>query len=205
MREKFKYAGEKDMEQKILKMTPDLARELLSKYDGNYSLLYPILKDEIDQYNYSLVDNPFPEEALFFEDDYLRYYLDILEREIPSKTVIDIGCQNGFQSYIFEDFDYIGIDCIQHKWFRDKGNYIESYFQDIDMDLSDKIVISNMSLGYFNKWGEGITDEEIVDKLKHCRWLYIGTTPRLISLLKPYFCEIKYFKNNGFPRAFLGK
>lgn len=192
-------------EQKTPKMTQELARELLSKYDGNHSPLYPILKDEIDQYNYPLVDNPFPEEFLFFEDDYLRYYLDILERKIPSKTVVDIGCENGFQSYIFADFDYIGIDCIQYKWFRDKGNYIESYFQDIDMDLSDKIVISNMSLGYFNKWGKGITDEEIVNKLKHCRWLYIATTPGLISLLKPYFGEIKYFKNNGFPRAFLGK
>ena len=192
-------------EQKTPKMTPDLARELLSKYDGNHSLLWPILKDEIDQYNYPLVDNPFPEEFLFFEDDYLRYYLDILEREIPSKTVVDIGCQNGFQSYIFEDFDYIGIDILEHKWFRNKGNYINDDFLNLNIDLSDKIVISNMSLGYFNTWSPGCTDEVIADKLKTCKWLYIGTTPRLIDLLKPYFNEIKFFKNGEFPNVFLGK
>ena len=72
------------------------------------------------------------------------------------------------------------------------------------MDLSDKIVISNMSLGYFNEWG-GITDEELANKLKVCRWLYIGTTPKLISLLTSYFGEIKYFENAGYPRVFLGK
>ena len=95
------------MKNQTIKMTPSFARELISKYDGNRSLLYPILKDEIDSYNYADKDNPFPYEFLFFEDDYLQYYLDIVERNIPSKTIVDIGCQNGFQSYIFEDFDYI--------------------------------------------------------------------------------------------------
>lgn len=193
------------MNRKTLNMTPELARELLSKYDGNYSLLYPILKDEIDQYNYEDEDNPFPWEFLFFEDDYLKYYLDILERKLPSRTVIDIGCQNDFQSYIFEDFDYIGIDCIRHKWFRNKGNYICDFFWNLDMDLSDKIAISNMSIGYFNEWGEGITNEKLAERLKECKWLYIGTTPELLGLLRPYFSECKYFENSGFPRAFLGK
>lgn len=195
----------KDMEQKTPKITPKLDRELLTKYDGNHSLLYPILKDEIDQYNYPVEDNPFPWDFLFFEDDYLRYYLDILERKIPSKVVVDIGCGNGFQSYIFAYFDYIGIDCIKHKWFRDKGNYIKDFFWNLDMDFSDKIVISNMSLGYFNEWNGGITDEKIADKLKTCHWLYMGAPTTLIGLLKPYFCEIKYFENGGFPRVFLGK
>lgn len=195
----------KDMERKTKKMTPELAKELLDKYDRNHSLLFPILKDEIVAYNYSDYENPFPQEFLFFEDDYLKYYLDIVDRKIPSKKVVDIGCQTGFQSYIFKDFDYIGIDCCKAKWFRDKGNYINDYFWNLDMDLSDKIVISNMSLGYFNEWDGGITDEELANKLKECRWLYIGTTPKLISLLTSYFGEIKYFEKGAFPRAFLGK
>ena len=194
-----------DMEQKTQKMTPELARELLSKYDGNHSPLYPILKDEIDQYNYNDEDNPFPYEFLFFEDDYLRYYLDIIDRKIPCQSIVDIGCGIGFQSYIFEDFNYIGVDCIKSKWFRDKGNYICDYFWNLDMDLSDKIVISNMSIGYFNEWGEGITNEKLAERLKECKWLYIGTTPELLGLLRPYFSECKYFENSGFPRAFLGK
>ena len=62
-----------------------------------------------------------------------------------------------------------------------------------------------MSLGYFNEWGKGVTNEKLTDKLKDCKWLYIGTTPELLGLLRPYFSECKYFENSGFPRAFLGK
>ena len=195
----------KDMEQKTPKMSPELARELLSKYDGNHSEIYPLIKEEIELYHYPSQDLPWPECFIFFENDYLEYYLDIAGRKIPCSTVLDIGCQNGFQSYIFEDFNYIGIDCIEHKWFRDKGNYVCDYFWNLDMGLSDKIVISNMSLGYFNEWGEGITNEKLAERLKECKWLYIGTTPELLGLLRPYFSECKYFENSGFPRAFLGK
>lgn len=186
-------------------MTSELVRELLEKYDGNHSVLYPILEDEIAEYHYLDHELPIPTEFLFFEGDYLQYYLDIMERQIPCDTILDIGCQNGFQSFIFEDFNYIGVDCICHKWFRDKGNYICDYFWNLDMDLSDKIVISNMSLGYFNEWGGGITDEELSDRLSCCQWLYIGTTPKLLNLLKPHFRECKYFKGGDFPRVFLGK
>lgn len=194
-----------DLEQITQKMTPQLAGELLSKYDGSHSVIYPVIKDEIDLYRYRNDELPFPYEFLFFEDDYLQYYLDIIDRKIPCRSIVDIGCEMGFQSYIFEDFNYIGIDCIKHKWFRDKGNYICEFFWNLDMDLQDKIVISNMSLGYFNEWGEGITNEKLAKRLKECKWLYIGTTPELLGLLRPYFSECKYFENSGFPRAFLGK
>lgn len=99
------------------KMTPALAQELLKKYDGNYSVLYPLLREEIATYHYPDSDLVFPNEFLFFEDDYLEYYLDIMKRKIPCGTILDIGCQNGFQSYIFEGFNYIGVDCFKHKWF----------------------------------------------------------------------------------------
>lgn len=195
--------GEDDVMSK--KMSPSLARKLLSKCDGNHSVIYPLIKDEITSYGYDCYELPFPEEFLFFEDDYLKYYLDIIDRDIPCKKVLDIGCQNGFQSYIFEDFEYTGIDCTKYKWFRDKGNYIRDFFWNVDLDLTDMIVISNMSLGYFNTWGRGITDEELAEKLSLCRWLYIATTPKLLSLLKPNFSECRYFEDSGFPRVFLGK
>lgn len=139
---------------KTPKMTESLARKLISEDNDARSLIYPIIRDELATYEYSGYDLPFPNEFLFFEKDYLEYYVDIIERRIPSRKVIDIGCENGIQSYIFEDYDYIGIDCIKYKWFRDKGNYINGFFQDIDLNFDDSIVISNMSLGYFNSWGE---------------------------------------------------
>ncbi|MCC2256346.1 hypothetical protein LKD70_18380 [Ruminococcus sp. CLA-AA-H200] len=186
-------------------MTPEFAKGLLSKYKGEGSVIYPFLKEEISTYGYTDEELPFPAEFLFLEGDYLRYYLDIFERNIPCRTILDIGCQYGFQSYIFEDFDYTGVDCIQHKWFRDKGNYIRGYFWDLDIDLKDKIVISNMSLGYFNNWGHGITDEMLAEILSQCRWLYIAATPELMALVKPYFRTCKYFETGEFPRAFFGK
>lgn len=187
------------------KMSPDLARKLLSNCDRNRSVIYPLLKDEIASYGYDKYELPFPNEFLFFEDDYLKYYLDIIDRKIPCRKILDIGCQNGFQSYIFEDFEYTGIDCTKYKWFRDKGNYIRDFLWNVDLDLSDMIAISNMSLGYFNTWGRGITDEELAEKLSVCRWLYIATTPKLLSLLKPHFSECGYFEGGEFPRVFLGK
>ena len=190
---------------KTPKMTESLARKFISEDNDACSLVYPLIRDELETYDYDDYDLPFPNEFLFFEKDYLEYYVDIIERRIPSRKVIDIGCENGIQSYIFEDYDYIGIDCIKYKWFRDKGNYINGFFQDIDLNFDDSIVISNMSLGYFNSWGNGISNEEIAEKLSVCRWLYIGTTPELLTLLKPHFKKCEYFKNDGFPRVYLEK
>ena len=136
---------------KTPKMTESLARKLISEDNDARSLIYPIIRDELVTYEYSDYDLPFPNEFLFFEKDYLEYYVDIIERRIPSRKVIDIGCDNGIQSYIFEDYDYIGIDCIKYKWFRDKGNYINGFFQDIDLNFDDSIVISNMSLLRFQR------------------------------------------------------
>lgn len=103
-----------------------------------------------------LTDNP------FFEGDYLWYYTDILEKDIPCRKIIDIGCVNGFQSYFLEGLSYTGVDCYRCHWFRDHGNYINGYFPDIDLDLSDSIVIVNMSVGYFNSWN-GTSNEAIAE------------------------------------------
>lgn len=186
-------------------MTAELAKFLLSKMNGNRSILYPILKEEIAAYHYQPEELSYPDEFLFFENDYLQYYLDICQRKIPCHTILDIGCQYGFQSYIFEDFDYIGVDCYPHRWFRDKGNYIKKYFWELNTNLSDKIVISNMSLGYFNEWGDGITNESLAKQLSQCKWLYIATTPELLALLKSYFNICKVFHDGEFPRVFFEK
>ena len=186
-------------------MTPKLANDFLSRSDGSWSVLYPILKEELAAHHYADQDLPFPYEFLFFEEDYIRYYLDIVNRNIPCNTVLDIGCQNGIQSYVFEDLTYIGVDYIRHKWFRDKGNYLCGDFLQMDIELSDKIVISNMSLGYFSDMEDEITNEQIAEKLSACRWLYAGVPPQLLELLKPRFDVCDYLVEGGFPRVFLGK
>lgn len=183
-------------------MTEKLAREILGDKNGNRSAIWPYIKDEILKMELPEEYLPFPGEFLFFEGDYLRYYIDIMERKIPSRKVVDIGCQLGFQSYIFEDFEYTGIDCDRVKKFRDKGNYITGYFEDLDIDLSDKIVISNMSLGYFNNW-TNTDDWKIAEKLSKAQWLYIGTTPELLEELKQYYTTVEIFEEGDFPRAFL--
>ncbi len=88
---------------------------------------------------------------------------------------------------------------------RDKGNYIEDFFWNVDLDLSDKIVISNMSLGFFNEWGKGITDKEIAQMLSVCRWLYISTTPELMEFLEPNLKRFNTLTKVYFPRCFWGK
>lgn len=192
-------------------MTIELAKKLLSEYDGNHSMIYPIIKDEIDKLNLTMYENPYPNEFIFFEDDYLNIYLDMVQRGIPKDniTIIDIGCQNGFQSYIFEGYNYIGIDpsIREGTFFRERNNYIRGKFStEVHFDekeFNNSIVISNMSLGYFNT--AEITDEVICESLKGCKYLYIATRPELIEMLKPHFDVVKYFKDGEFPRLYMGK
>lgn len=72
---------------KTPKMTESLARKLISEDDDARSLIYPLIRDELTTYEYSDYDLPFPNEFLFFEKDYLEYYVDIIERRIPRYRV----------------------------------------------------------------------------------------------------------------------
>ena len=188
-------------------MTREKAKTLLEiSLHSERSSIYPLIKEEVKKMNLSENALPFPEEFLFFEPDYLSYYLDIIDRGLPTKRIIDIGCDIGFQSYIFEDFEYIGIEPCSEKFFRDHGNYIKGFFPDVDCDLSNSIVIANLSLGIFG-WDEESSDKETANALSKADYLYIKCPETLLDLLIPHFTTIYYLpqKMQIFPRVFLQK
>lgn len=191
-------------------MTEDFAQELLKQDDGNHSLLFPYFKKWIDSHNMDEYERFGIEEMMFFERDYLLYYLDIMKRKISRRKIVDIGCQHGFQQVIFPDFEYIGIDISKCRTMWDYGTYILGKdFTELDIDLSDSILISNMSLGYFNNWINK-TDKEIAEKLSKCDYLYIATTDDLLEELKPYYTETTLIEDHfilgeHFRRVFFGR
>lgn len=165
--------------------------ELINKQDGHTSKIYPLIADRL--VGYSEYDLPFPSEFLFFEDKYLPIKKHMIENGI-NKNVVDIGCQLGIQSEIFRsDCEYLGID-IEHAEFfnsdKDNVSYIHGLFPFVDVDLSNKTVISSMSLGYFN----GMFDEDehkaneiITEKLITSKNLYIASDNKLIREIEPYY------------------
>lgn len=182
----------------------ELANHILQNYDKNWSVLYPILKDKIDAMNLPLENIAFAEEFICFEDDYAFIRQHMHHIGIDDKSVIDIGCQQGFQSVFFEDCGYTGIDSVETIFFNDQGNYMHKVFPtEIDIDFTNKIVISNMSLGFFND--ENITNEVICDKLKEAEYLYISSTDELLQMLAPHFDEIEYFKSCIHQSCFMRK
>lgn len=167
------------------------AAELMMNYNGDYSLFYPILKQEIKAMN--LPDEQFfgIPEICFFELDYLTYYLDILNREFCQRKIIDVGCQHGFQQVIFDKFEYVGIEIDKAIiLFRDHGQFRIGDFTEMDIDLTDSIVISNMSLGYFNGWIHK-SNKEIAEKLGKAEVLYLKAPKELQEQVKPYFAKME--------------
>lgn len=117
----------------------------------------------------------------------------MIENDIR-KNVVDIGCQFGFQSEIFLDCDnYLGIDVEELRFFntdKENVNYKVGLFPYVDIDLTNKTVISSMSLGYFDLLidkDEMKAKEKIVDKLKESETLYIATKKELVDMLSDYF------------------
>lgn len=166
--------------------------DLLSKYNGNISMMYPLLKDRLVDYHETEI--AFAPEFMFFEKEYLLIKKHMIENGFNG-DIIDIGCQFGYQSEIFLDNkSYLGIDVLEYRFFNtDKSNVsyiLRSFPRALNFSLKDKIVISNMSLGYFNQFID--EDEEkaldiIEDKLKDCSILYISTTPELLNRLSKHF------------------
>lgn len=175
----------------MLEITMEEITDLLDKQDGNHSEVYHLIKDRLTGYREK--DIAFAGEFLFFEERYLLILKHIKELGLKVKKVIDIGCQFGFQSELFKGVEYIGIDAFKHNFFnreRENVHYIIGTFPDVDIDLSDAVTISSMSLGYFNKMidvDEERALEKIVDKLRECTRLYIATTPQLTEKLKKVF------------------
>lgn len=175
-------------------------KELNSKMNGNYSIVYPLIKDRLTEYSY--MDIPFREEFLFFEDKYLPIAIDLKEKN-NNLPIIDIGCQYGFQSEFLTN--YTGVDISKMKFFnqnREDVNYILSDFMETDIDLSNKVVLSIMSLGYFNHYiskelSSLEVDKMIVDKLSKAPKLYISTTRSVHELLeKEYKSKTLIYNSN---------
>lgn len=199
--------------------------ELLKKYNGNYSLIFPLIKDKFMD---EIAKNPlsglhegeeyFFYEFAFFEVEYMNIKKDILINGY-NNTIVDIGCQFGLQSEIFLDNNYIGIECMEKVFLNKKYpniNYIRGLFpNDIDIDLKDKIVISNMSLGYFNNLfkkekGNIIkertisdTDMLIIKALSKAKILYYNGYPHITEELKKYFKNCEKIGDNKDSVAFV--
>lgn len=175
-------------------MDLNTVNKLLEKQDGNHSEIYFLIKDRINDYPEEVLC--FAGEFLFFEKEYLLILKHILENNIQETKIVDIGCQFGFQTELFLNYDYLGIDHYKLKFFNAEKpniNYVVGTFpNDVNIDLNESIVISCMSLGYFNKYiDESKSEEEILkliaNKLSKSKHLYIATTPELIKHLKEKF------------------
>lgn len=160
---------------------------LIERYNGNFSLLYPIIKERVA--NYQPYELPFPEEFICFEDNYFRIMKHMIENNIAAETVVDIGCQLGFQSEIFIDkYNYVGIDAARATFFNEenkKASYKIEVFPQISEELSNKAVISSMSIGYFSL--KEFSQEDMAKKLGEAKWLYLVSTPQMNDLVKRYF------------------
>ena len=166
-------------------------KRLLKDFSGDHSLIYPMVKDRLYMYeNIPRWNSPIPfaKRFLFFEHYYLLIAKHIKENKLNKKykQIIDIGCEFGFQQVIFDDFKYIGIDKTTRLLFFDAGDndatFLRETFPDISVSLKDSIVISTMSLGYYNNYDD-ITDETLSEKLLEAEVLYIKTTDSLREML----------------------
>lgn len=168
--------------------------QLLAAHDGNHSLLYPRMKDKLRDYTDE--ELPFPGEFLFFEDRYLRIRRHMLDHGIKAERIVDIGCEYGFQSEIFPEWSYLGIDQERARFFnQQRANVtyqVGTYPRELNPDITNSVVISCMSLGYFKgSIFKHLTDDEmhrmLVDALGNAKHLYIATTPRLRKDLEKRF------------------
>lgn len=193
----------------------DNLNKYIKEWDGNRSTIMRLMEGDIIEF----CKNPksgFHEDEYYmlyefclFDDDYFRIKKDLLENDIDL-GVVDIGCQLGFQSEIFNDRKYTGIEC-SHKFFfnQDKGytDYIVDKFPTKKLNIENKIVISNMSLGFFNMFlGEGLNrikkdnlsdiDIMLIEELSKSKILYCNSRYEFIEELKEKF---KYNKFLGRP------
>lgn len=194
--------------------TIEILNKYIKEYDGNHSIMYPVLKERLIE----LEKNPksflvkgetdmFCEFA-FFEYDYFLIRRDILTNKLNEMEIVDIGCQLGLQSELFLDMKYVGIECCEKAYLNeDKENisYIKETFPTNKIDIRNSIVISNMSLGFFPKYvdenfKEDINyqtniydvDVKIIKELAKAKILYCNSRPVFINELRKYFnhCEL---------------
>lgn len=191
--------------------------DLIEAYDGNWSVVFPYIKDKFMN---ELINNPKSrlhdgEEGLFmefafFENDYLRIKKDLLINNINS-TIVDIGCQLGLQSELFLDMEYVGVEHSSPVLLNEaisNVNYIKELFPCKDLDISDKVVISNMSLGFFNSFINkdchgykdklDDTDLLLIEELSKAKILYCNSRPIFVEELKKRFSNVEFIFDEKF-------
>lgn len=194
--------------------------QFIKEYDGNHSIMFPIIKDKFDR---ELAGNPktflhegeedmFYEFA-FFEYDYFLIKRDIILNNLNKMKVVDIGCQLGLQSELFLDMNYIGIECCEKAFLNEnKENilYVRDTFPTNKISINDSIVISNMSLGFFPgyidenfkidmNYHTNIYDVDIkaIKELAKAKILYCNSRPAFIEELKKYFNYCEFLEPNN--------
>ncbi|WPS85331.1 class I SAM-dependent methyltransferase (plasmid) [Brevibacillus halotolerans] len=191
--------------------------EACERAKGNYSVMYPIVKDRLGEYTEEELFGA--QEIMFFEERYLKGLKHMYENGIHGH-ILDIGCQFGFQSELFLDEEsYTGVDVFRHRFFnQDIPNIsyqIGSYPNQLSFDVSKYIVFSSMSLGYFPIRGEdgkiqiNTNDDGYVDvfveALRECNHLYISSTEEVLNRLKEIFSKQELLDENVFPGGPLHK
>jgi len=192
---------------------------LINAYDGNWSVVFPYIKDKFIN---ELVNNPMSglhdgEEGLFmefafFENDYLRIKKDLLLNNIDC-PIVDIGCQLGLQSELFLDMEYIGVEHSSPVLLNEtisNVSYVKELFPCKELDISDKVVISNMSLGFFNSFLDkdchgrkdtlDNTDLMLIEELSKANLLYCNSRPIFIEELKKRFNNVEPIIDEKFNR-----
>ena len=189
----------------------------LDKYDGNFSIIFPIVYEKFKKEIINNENNPLHEgeENMFFEfscfeNDYYNIKKDIIINNLLEMPIIDIGCQLGIQSEIFLDMNYLGIDCCEKVFLNShlpNINYLTAKFPNKDLDIQDKIVISNMSLGFFNNFLDSENenqknndtisniDKMLIENLSKAKVLYCNSRPIFIEELKKHFKYAKKLPN----------
>lgn len=182
--------------------------DCMARYDGYHSLFYIDQNKKIlefmDKCKMREEEKAFFPEFMFFEDDYYLIRKDMILRG-NQDAVIDIGCQFGFQSELFLDGGYTGIDyesfSAQFNYDRENVTYVTDVFPTDKVDITGKTVISHMSLSYFNHvLGDSekeidLIHDRLLSQLRKCRVLYFRGTPAFTDKLKTVFDSATQLSN----------
>lgn len=182
---------------------------MLSEFDGNHSMLYRHIEDKVLKH---VKESTLPDgfecflyEFMFFEDDYLRIKRDMLTTGV-SGPVYDIGAQMGYQSELFLDMGYVGIEKEKDLLFNEDHenvSYIKDVFPTPLADMTGKTVISNMSLSFFDHFVDEDLEkarEMILRELVNADVLYFRGAEEYVRELKKSFAFHKILHKDEFPQ-----
>ena len=146
------------MEKVDEKLLVEYGLELIRKYGF-------LMNEEEKQY--------FKENIDKIETDFLgfgNYYamaLKHMEENIEGKkTIVDIGCAWGLFSYMFRDYNYIGLDESTTTFFKyhDNFRYILGSFPDVVPEADGFMAV--MSLGFNRRFSLNESNESFIQKLR---------------------------------------